>query len=781
MSSCLIFLLATLGRPHDVSADNGRVEVLRSDGGIVVSDSRIASQIGRDVLLDGGNAVDAAVATAFALAVAWPEAGNIGGGGFMLVRPANGKKPVCFDYRETAPLSMQKDSFTRTDTTFTQKAVGVPGTVRGLAMAHAKYGRLAWARLVMPASKLALHGVTLDSPLAKSLNYVLSIPSVQSENKYSELRRVYGKPDKSDWKAGDRLVLPDLAATLELIAQQGPDSFYKGAIAKQLVEEMARGDGEISLQDLDQYKAIIRPAMKGKFRGYTVLGAPPPSSGGTCIIEALNIIENFNMTKWDRYDPQCIHLIAETCRRVFADRARYLGDPEYTRIPEFLTSKKYAREVAKSIDLRKATPSGLITPEINVAKESPDTTHFSIVDKNGMAVSNTYTLEATWGSRIVVKGAGFVLNNEMGDFNWFPGKTSETGRIGTKPNTVAGGKRMLSSQSPTMLEKNGELMLVTGSPGGRTIINTVLGIVLGVTEFKLTPEQAVAGARMHHQWFPDQLDLEALDQFPHSRVRSTLADMGHRIGNRPSQGSAHTVAIDQDSKVRIGIADRRRSGGPSAHDQDAIARWDFDDGVNTPFNKATFHGKLKKTWTSDLTASSIDGSGCLDIKHSHLDEQTDTYLPVIKSAAHVAVEIGLRELKFSGNQRNENLRIGFTSDRDRPKVAASMVVSRNHNDEIVIQGEASRRGTVVPATTLSRTNQIEQPISLRLEVDVNKATYRILSRRMGDTDFQTHGAGKIDPSRPTKFLRLSVDGRCTDTDEVIKIDSLQVSWKSGKN
>ncbi|MGI9469205.1 MAG: gamma-glutamyltransferase, partial [Rubripirellula sp.] len=668
-----MFLLTTIAQPHLVSAYDERIEVIRSDGGIVVSDSRIASQIGRDVLLDGGNAVDAAVATAFALAVSWPEAGNIGGGGFMLVRPANGKKPVCVDYRETAPISMQKDSFTRSDTTFTQKAVGVPGTVRGLALAHAKHGRLDWSRLVMPASKLALQGVPIDPPLAKSLNYVLNIPSVQSENKFSELRRVYGKPDKSDWKAGDTLLLPDLAATLRLIAQQGPDSFYKGAIAKQLVEEMDRGDGEISLQDLDQYKSIIRPAMKGRFRGYTVLGAPPPSSGGTCIIEALNIIENFNMTKWDRYDPQCIHLIAETCRRVFADRARYLGDPAYTRIPEFLTSKKYAREVAKSIDLNKATPSGLITPEINVTSESPDTTHFSIVDKNGMAVSNTYTLEASWGSRIVVKGAGFLLNNEMGDFNWFPGETNQAGRIGTKPNTVAAGKRMLSSQSPTMLEKDGKLVLVTGSPGGRTIINTVLGIVLSVAEFSLTPEQAVAGARMHHQWFPDRLDLEALDHVPHSRVQKQLAEMGHRIGNRPKQGSAHTVAIDQNSDMRIGIADRRRSGGPAAHEHDTIARWDFDDAMNTKLPQATFHGKTKRKWTNALPASTIDGSGCLSIKRSSLEEQADTYLPINKSADHLAVELELRELKFSGDLSNETIRIGFTSDRDRPKVAASVV------------------------------------------------------------------------------------------------------------
>ncbi|OUW85457.1 MAG: gamma-glutamyltransferase [Saprospirales bacterium TMED214] len=781
LGSCFVFLLSTLVQPHDLSADDRRVEVIRSDGGIVVSDSRIASQIGRDVLLDGGNAVDAAVATAFALAVSWPEAGNIGGGGFMLLRPANGKNPVCVDYRETAPNSMQKDSFTRSDTTFTQKAVGVPGTVRGLALAHAKHGRLGWTRLVMPASQLASQGVPIDLPLAKSLNYVLSIPSVQSENKYSELRRVYGKPDKSDWKAGDTLLLPDLANTLRIIAQEGPDSFYKGSIAKQLVEEMGQGDGEISLQDLDQYKAIVRPAMKGKFHGYTVLGAPPPSSGGTCIIEALNIIENFNMSKWDRYDPQCIHLIAETCRRVFADRARYLGDPKYTRIPEFLTSKKYAREVAKSIDLNQATPSGLITPEINVISESPDTTHFSIVDKNGMAVSNTYTLEASWGSRIVVKGAGFLLNNEMGDFNWFPGETNAAGRIGTKPNTVAAGKRMLSSQSPTMLEKDGKLVLVTGSPGGRTIINTVLGIVLGVTEFSLTPEQAVAGARMHHQWFPDRLDLEALDHLPHSGVQGQLAEMGHQIGNRPKQGSAHTVAIDQVSNMRIGIADRRRSGGPAAHKHDTVARWDFDDEINTQLPQATYHGKIKQQWTNALPASTIDGSGCLTIKSSHPHERADTYLPVNKSAGQIAVELEVRELKFSGDQKNEIIRIGFSNDPDRPIVATSIVLSRKSDGDIVIQGESPREGTAVPATTISQDNELAQPITLRLEINTTRGIYRIYSKSLGDSNFQNHGAGKVATSRPAKFLRLSVEGNFTDKGEVAKIESLQMNWKPDKN
>ena len=773
----ILFLLTGINHPMQVAISNDRVKVIQSDGGIVVSDSTVASQIGRDVLLDGGNAVDAAVATAFALAVSWPEAGNIGGGGFMLIRPANGENPVCIDYRETAPLSMHKDAFKRSDTTFTQKAVGVPGTVRGLALAHAEYGLLEWSRLVMPASELALKGVPVDQPLARSLNSILNNSSVKSNAKYSELLRVYGKRDKTSWQAGDKLVLPDLGATLKLIAEEGPNSFYTGIIAKQLTDEMERGDGEISLKDLEQYQAVLRPAMKGKFRDYTVLGAPPPSSGGTCIIEALNIIENFNMKLWDRYDPQCVHLIAETCKRVFADRARYLGDPAFTRIPEFLTSKEYARKVAKTIDLEKATPSEAITPEINVVKESPDTTHFSIIDENGMAVSNTYTLEATWGSRIVVKGAGFLLNNEMGDFNWFPGETNEAGRIGTKPNTIAPGKRMLSSQSPTMLAKNGKVVLITGSPGGRTIINTVLGIVLGVAEFDLAPVQAVAGARMHHQWFPDQLDLEDLENPPHSRIRSQLSNMGHTLGNRPKQGSAHTIAIDVESGERTGIADQRRSGGPAEHSRGTLARWDFDDPENTKLTETDFHGPNTEQWTNELPSSTCDGAGCLNISKSHLDDVIDTYLPLKDSAATVALEIEIRELRLAGTRLKEKIQIGFTSDRDRPKVSAQLVLARTPSGDISIHGEGPGRGTSIPPAILLRHRDLGDAVALRLEIDQSLETYRILFRKADEPEFHRLGSGKIAPSRPAKYLRLCFKGDFSDNEEAVKVDSLTVTLK----
>ena len=533
---------------------------------MVVSDSGVASRIGRDILLDGGSAVDAAVATAFALAVSWPDSGNIGGGGFMLVRPADGGEPLCIDYREVAPMSMNDRSFNRDDTTHSQKAVGVPGTVRGLATAHERWGRLSWQKVVMPAARLAAQGVFVDQHLADSLNAVLNREEVTKNERYRELRRVYGKPGGGRWKPGDTLVLPDLARTLREIATGGPDAFYTGRIAELLVAEMRRGDGEITLADLDRYKAIPRPVISGTYRGYRILGAPPPSSGGTCVVQALNILENFDLSKADRYDATTIHLVAESLRHAFADRARHLGDPDFSKIPAHLTEKAYARKIAETIDPQSASDSQQIAPDIRLTErpESPNTTHMSVVDADGMAVSNTYTLEGLWGSWIVVPGAGFVLNNEMGDFNWFPGVTNRAGRIGTSANQVAPGKRMLSSQSPTMVEKDGEVVLITGSPGGRTIISTVFNIVINVIDFDMDPGEAVAATRMHHQWLPDRIELEDMSEAPHNRVVERLRGIGHEISNRSSQGSAHTIARSKDGRTWIGVADYRRGGRPAA-------------------------------------------------------------------------------------------------------------------------------------------------------------------------------------------------------------------------
>lgn len=592
---------------HSLTSQSPDVHVDRSDLGMVVSDSAAASRVGSEVLRRGGNAVDAAIATAFALAVTWPDAGNIGGGGFMMIRPADGKNPRCIDYREVAPQTMQANSFTKTDTTFAHKAVGVPGTVRGLELAHQQYGQMPWRELVLPAVKLARDGVQVDAPLAKTLNQVLSEERIKRGGVFAEFKRVFGHPDQRYWEAGDRLIQKDLAKTLELIANEGAKAFYSGFIADLITEEMKRGNGEITLQDLKNYQAISRDVIRGKYREYTILAAPPPSSGGTCIVEALNILESFNLRELDRYDPKTIHLIAEAMRRAFADRAMHLGDPDFTDIPKHLTEKVYAAGLAKEIDKNHATSSHLVGPPITEGYESPDTTHFSVVDPQGMAVSNTYTLEATWGSRIVVQGAGFILNNEMGDFNWFPGETNTLGRIGTEPNQLQGGKRMLSSQCPVILERDGNLVMVTGSPGGRTIINTVLCILLNYIDFQYSPARAVSSMRMHQQWFPDQILLEAMDQLPHSRIANRLAQMGHKVANRPAQGAAHTIAIEDKDQIRIGISDYRRSGRPASLRSANITTWHFSEppGTSLDLTQSTGHQPLQ--WSGRLTGATTNG------------------------------------------------------------------------------------------------------------------------------------------------------------------------------
>jgi len=407
---------------------------------------------------------------------------------------------------------------------------------------------------------LAKDGCAVDRHLAGSLNGVLKRKNVRTEARYAELRRVYGHPDGRPWKAGDRMRLPDLAKTLTLIAESGPDAFYSGPIANQLVAEMRRGGGLIAKCDLEGYEAKVREPIHGTFRGYDIFGPPPPSSGGIAVVEALNILENFDLRGHDRYSARNLHLIGETMRRVFCDRAKHLGDADFVEIPGHLTEKAYARRLAEKISPSESTPSESLAPEIQLAEESSNTTHFSVIDSTGMAVANTYTLEASWGACVVVSGAGFVLNNEMGDFNWLPGHTDRHGRIGTRPNLIEPGKRMLSSQSPTIVARDGRAVLISGSPGGRTIINTVIGIVLNVLEFRMSLPEAVDSPRMHHQWFPDRLDLEGTDDARYGDAVEQLRKMGHVVRSRSSQGSAHSILVDPESGVYIGVADRRRGG-----------------------------------------------------------------------------------------------------------------------------------------------------------------------------------------------------------------------------
>jgi gamma-glutamyltranspeptidase/glutathione hydrolase len=528
---------------------------VEAKNGMVVSVCPHASKVGVGVMKNGGNAVDATVATAFALAVTYPQAGNIGGGGFMLVHPAKGD-PTVFDYRETAPAAATTDMFVKQTSAYTHNAVGVPGTVRGLALAHKKFGKLPWMDLVAPAVALAADGFEIDRSLASVLNGV-----VASSADFPELKRVFGK-DSGRWQAGDRLVQPDLAKTLKRIAEGGADAFYAGPVADQIAAEMKAGGGLITKEDLAKYAAKERKPVHGTYRGYDVYGPPPPSSGGICLVQMLNVLENFDLKKEGRYSPKTVHLMAEAMRRAFCERARYLGDPDFTLIPAHLTAKYHAKLLAGTIDPAKATPSEKLATNIPLAKEGDNTTHFSVIDKDGMAVANTYTLEHSFGSKVVVRGAGFLLNNEMADFNWKPGVTDRRGGIGTPPNDVAPGKRMLSSMTPTVVAKGGKPVLVTGSPGSRTIINTVLCVVVNVVDFDMDVRAAVDAPRMHHQWFPDQLWLEKADG--QDELVAKLKEMGHTVGFL-KQGDAHSIGVDWKTGVYRAGVDKRIHGGAAGY------------------------------------------------------------------------------------------------------------------------------------------------------------------------------------------------------------------------
>jgi len=542
---------------HAQQASAGPVS---SKNGMVITTSAPASDVGAAILARGGNAVDAAVATAFALAVTHPSAGNIGGGGFMVVRRANGDA-ITIDYRERAPLkstrTMYLDSagkIVRQLTATGYLAPGVPGTVRGLAMAHDKFGKLPWKDLVIPAANLAEKGFVLSDALAKSLNREVS----GAMSRYPASVAAYGKPGGGTWRAGDTLVLHDLGRTLHAIATSGPDAFYTGWIADSVAASMSANGGLISKKDLAEYRAVARTPIRGKYRGYELITMPPPSSGGVVMVEMLNILENFNLAKLGAQSPQALHYEIEAMRRGYLDRARYLGDPDFVKdMPlDRLTSKSYAKSLAQTIEPNHASSSAELGKDIisQVAStEHDETTQFSIVDKDGNAVSNTFTLEGGFGSHVVVRGAGFILNNEMGDFNKKPGETNLTGDIGTPANQIEPGKRMLSSMSPTIVTKDGKLFMVTGSPGGRTIINTVTEIVLNGLEFGMDARQAVDAPRFHHQWLPDEVTFER-DALPDSTTQRLQA-MGYTVKFGGHQGDGHTIIVRNG--VAYGANDHR--------------------------------------------------------------------------------------------------------------------------------------------------------------------------------------------------------------------------------
>lgn len=528
--------------------------------GMVVSVSNYASDIGAATLARGGNAIDAAVATAFALAVTHPSAGNIGGGGFMVVRMANGEATT-FDFREKAPLTATPTMFqtadgeiayARTDSGWLSP--GVPGTVRGLELAHKRFGKLPWRSVVLPASQLAARGFRLSRDLAADLNEQVKSTFAP----FPASVAAYGKPGGTAWRAGDVLRLPDLARTLRAIADSGADAFYTGWIADSLAAQMQEHGGAISKRDLAEYQAVERAPIRGTYLGNDIIAMGPPSSGGVVLIETLNQLEALSAERFARSQPEFLHLRIEAARRAYLDRARFLGDADFVSVPiERLTSKDYADSLARSIDPQHATRSVSLAPDLVTASEPNETTHFSVVDAEGNAVSQTYTLEGGYGSGVVVRGAGFLLNNEMGDFNKKAGYTSVRGDIGTPANLIAPGKRMLSSMTPVILARDNQLLLVTGSPGGRTIPNTVIDVVLGVTAYKLPVRAAVDAPRLHHQWLPD------VTQFENGAISTAaqfeLAEMGHTLRQRPaqSQGDAHSIWYDAKTKTAYGANDKR--------------------------------------------------------------------------------------------------------------------------------------------------------------------------------------------------------------------------------
>ena len=535
----------------------------RYRNGAVVCVSEPAAEAGAEALSRGGSAVDAAVATAMALAVTYPFAGNIGGGGYMLVVPAGASaQSVVFDFRETAPAAATREMFVNPAARTPHRRVGVPGTVRGLAVAHARFGRLPWRELVAPAVGLARDGFPLDAAVAEQLNKVLAI---SDKEQFVELHRTFGHPDGRAWRAGDRLVQPELAKVLERIAERGPRGFYTGVTAKLIVAEMRRGGGLVSAADLAAYRPVVRQPVRGTYRGCEILAAPPSTSGGTTLVEMLNMLETFDLRSRGRWSSDTLHLMIECMKRAYRDRAAYLGDPAFTAIPAKLLEKGYARQLAATINPRRATPSVELAGDIPIAPQGEQTTHLSIVDRQRTAVSMTYTLERGFGSRVVVRGGGFLLNDEMNDFNWLPGITNRAGRIGTLPNQIAPGKRMLSSMCPTVVRRDGKTLLVTGSPGGRTIINTVLEVVLNVVEFEMDVRRAVDAPRLHHGWLPDYVRVEPALVNEHERAVVGLRRMGHTVTTLGKQGDAHTIWIDPHSGEIVAAPDHRVSGSAAGY------------------------------------------------------------------------------------------------------------------------------------------------------------------------------------------------------------------------
>ena len=529
--------------------------------GMVVSDNAVASQVGIDILKKGGNAIDAAVATAFTLAVTHPQAGNIGGGGFIVFMDTSGKTTT-IDFREKAPLLATPDMFLDEEGKLVEgsnhnklKSVGVPGTVAGLYLAHGKYGLLPWKKLVQPAIDLANKGVVLSYTLASHAK------NIQSGSSPDFMKNYFTDSDGKMLEHGDLWMQKELANTLKQIKKHGKDGFYKGKVAQEIAEYMKKNGGLISLEDLEKYTAIEREPVKGTFHGYDIYGMPPPSSGGVALIEMMNLMEQANLDSVAFNSTEYVHLVAETMRRAFADRAEHLGDPDFNPdLPlDKLISKDFAKMRYDNIDFDKASVSDSTT--FGQLYDGKNTTHLSVIDKDHNAVSLTYTLEQSYGSEMGSSKLGFIFNNEMGDFNPQPGYTNSSGLIGSNPNLIRPEKRMLSSMTPTIVARDGKPYLVIGSPGGRTIINTVFQTVLNVLGYEMPIKKAIETMKIHHQWLPDQLVYEKDLLSPDTR--KSLEKMGHKTRGVQNLGRLMGIIYDPELNIYIGASDSSSPDGAS--------------------------------------------------------------------------------------------------------------------------------------------------------------------------------------------------------------------------
>ena len=539
------------------------VHAIAAEHGMVVAQEKIAAQIGADVLKRGGNAVDAAVATGFAMAVTYPRAGNIGGGGFMVIHSQDRHEDVAIDYRETAPAATTPGIFLGADgkpdiakSRDSALGIGVPATVAGLAVALDKYGsgKFTLADLLKPAIALAKDGTDITDDLADTL------PDWHRRlARWPSSAKIFSRADGTSLREGDRLVQTDLAATLSAIAEQGPRGFYEGPVAEKLVKAIGDAGGTMTLDDLKSYQPVIRAPVRGTYRGYDIVAMPAPSSGGIVLLETLNMLEGFPMRDMKQGSAPSLHVMIEAMKRAYADRARYLGDPAFVKAPiATLIAKDYAARQRAGIDLDHATPwtdALSATPP----REGDNTTHFSIVDSRGNAVSNTYTLNYSYGVGLVAEGTGVLLNNELDDFTAAPGASNAYGLVGFEANLPGPGKRPLSSMSPTIVLKDGKPVLVTGSPGGSRIISAVLQVIVDVLDYDMDVAAAVAAPRVHHQWLPDEVRVER--GFPDDTL-AALRAKGHRVVEPLALTSANSIAVTE--KGLLGAPDPRTRGAEAA-------------------------------------------------------------------------------------------------------------------------------------------------------------------------------------------------------------------------